>query len=92
MMTKLIDLYYRGMGNLGVWCLKTAIRLSTSWRGKIDICKEIENIEDDLLSSHWKVAKSIGVKLYALKLNTMDAFENEFIEMESIYYGDEETA
>lgn len=89
MMTKLIDAYYRGCINLGVWCFKVAIKLSDSWFEKMEVCRILKEYEDDYLSGHWVVTRDGAAKLRNLRLNTQYEFEREFEKMERIYYGEE---
>ena len=89
MMTKLIDSYYRGRVNLGVWCFKVAIKLCDSWQEKMEICRTLQEFEDDYLSMHWVVTRNGAAKLRNLRLNTQYEFEREFKKMERIYYGEE---
>lgn len=92
MMTKLINLYYKALMNLGVWCFKLVLACTESWREKFDVIQDIEDMEDKLLTQHWTIARETRDKLYNLKVDTMNKLEKDFKEMESIYYGDEETA
>ena len=92
MMTKLINLYYRGIVRLAIGCFKLAIKIAPTWRSKMDICDDIESVADELLSSHWKEARRAGAKILDVIIDVHSEFVEEFDEMKSIYYGDEEAA